>query len=440
MHTVDQRRARALQRLSRRDIGKNHEFLDQPVGVEPFGSDHAIDGRMRGEDDLSFGNVEIEGGALVAGVFDRPVGGVERFEDGGEQRASSVVRPAVDRRLRLLVGKFCGRTHQHAMERMRALAAIGTDHDAHGERGTVFLRAQRTQIIGNALRQHWHHAIGEIDRVPAHERLAVERTARPHVMGDIGNGHAEDMAAADLGIGVGRGVDGVVVVLGVGRVDGDERDVAPVLATGKRRRRRGLGLLQRRGREDVRDAVGMDRDQADCALALERAEPLHHARARQSEAAARTRRLDRNQVAVLRIRAGARRNRKLAAELFFVDRREPSAAAGQRAKDAQHARLGAIDDLDDTAAVADRVILGAGLLDAQQRAVTDAGDFARLGSARGLNADFRRRAVRLLVPFGRDRDELAIAVARADVGHHDVRQRARMMQLLAPALDLALVG
>ena len=90
--------------------------------------------------------------------------------------------------------------------------------------------------------------------------------------------------------------------------------------------------------------------------------------------------------------------------------------SGQRAEDAEHALLGAIDDLDDAAGVADGVAVVAGFLDPQQRAVADAGDLAGRVLARRMDADFRRLAVRLLVPFGRHRDQFAVAVALGDVG------------------------
>ena len=44
-----------------------------------------------------------------------------------------------------------------------------------------------------------------------------------------------------------------------------------------------------------------------------------------------------------------------------------------------------------------------------------------------------------LVPFGRNRDQLAVAVARRDVGDDDIGKRSWMVQLLAALLDAALV-
>ena len=55
-------------------------------------------------------------------------------------------------------------------------------------------------------------------------------------MGDVGDGDADDMAAGVARVRIGHGVHGVVVVLGVGRIDGDERHIAPILAALVRRR------------------------------------------------------------------------------------------------------------------------------------------------------------------------------------------------------------
>ena len=116
------------------------------------------------------------------------------------------------------------------MEVVRALAPVGAEDHAHGERRPVLVRAQRAEVVRDALRQHRHDAVGEIDRIAALERLPVERRAGPDVSGDVGDRDGDDEAARVLGIGIGRGVDRVVVVLGVGRIDGDERQRAPVLA------------------------------------------------------------------------------------------------------------------------------------------------------------------------------------------------------------------
>ena len=94
----------------------------------------------------------------------------------------------------------------------------------------------------------------------------------------------------------------------------------------------------------------------------------------------------------------AGRNGELLAEHFLVDRLQPAAAVRALAENSQHAVLGMVDDLDDAAAMADAVVF-LGLVHVQQHAVADAGGLAGPRLARGVNADFRRRSVRLFVPF-----------------------------------------
>ncbi len=252
-------------------------------------------------------------------------------------------------------------------------------------------------------------------------------------MGDVGDGDGDDEAAFVVGRGVGLGMHGVVVILGVGRIDGDERQLAPVLAVGKRGGLGGVRFLQGLAAEHVRDAVRVDGDQADRAFALERAEPLDHAAGGQAKPR-RAAGLDRDQVAVLCVVGGAGRNGELLAEHLLVDRLEPSAAVRQRMENAEHARLGMIDDADDAAAVADAGVFFR-LLDMQQHAVAEAGRLAGAGFARNVDADAGRGAVRFLVPLVGRGDEIAFAIARGDVGEHGRRQRARVMQLLAALFD-----
>ena len=204
---------------------------------------------------------------------------------------------------------------------------------------------------------------------------------------------------AILRVGVGLGEHRVVVVLGVDRIDGDERHLAPVLAAGfEPGGARFLGLGQRLAAEYMRDLVRVDRDQADRALALERAEPFLDARGRQAEAALRDQ-LDRDQVAVLRVRGRAGGDVEFAPGLLLVDRHEPPAAVRQRAEHADLALARAVEHLDDAAGVADRVAVLAGLLGAGQHAVADAGDFGGARLARDMDADARGFAVRVARPI-----------------------------------------
>ena len=148
---------------------------------------------------------------------------------------------------------------------------------------------------------------------------------------------------------------------------------------------------------------------------------------------------DSDQIAVFGLRGSASGNGELLAEHFLVDRLEPAAAVRRFMENPQHARFRMVDDLDDAAAVADAVVF-VGFFHMQQHAVAEAGGFAGTGFARNGNADFRRWPMRFFVPFVGRGDQIAVGVARGDIGEHGGGQGAGVMQFLVPFLDGALVG
>ena len=234
-------------------------------------------------------------------------------------------------------------------------------------------------------------------------------------------------------------VHGVIVILGVGRIDGDERQLAPILASGEPCRLGRFRLRQRGGRKYIRDRVGVDGDQADRALGLQRAQPLGDARARETVAAAACRHLDRDQVAV---RASPPAPAGIASSrpscfLSIGSSRPPPPGAARKMPITRC--LPRSMSLMTRPRVTDRLVLVAAVLDPQQDAVADAGDLVRPRAARNPNADLGGGAVLGLVPFGRNRDQLAVTVARRDVGDDDIGKRSWMVQLLAALLDAALV-
>ena len=101
------------------------------------------------------------------------------------------------------------------------------------------------------------------------------------------------------GIGVGPREHRVVVVAGVYRIDGDEGHVAPVLAVARGATGRAASASpQGLAAEFVRDAMGMNGDEAHRLLARKRAEPLLDVRGRQAEPTAAAD-LDGDEVALL---------------------------------------------------------------------------------------------------------------------------------------------
>ena len=112
--------------------------------------------------------------------------------------------------------------------------------------------------------------------------------------------------------------------------------------------------------------------------------------------------------------------------------------SGRAAKDAEHAGLGVIDDLDDAAAIG-APSPSAASIRSSARSPTPAA-VPGCGAARHMDADFRRLAALDLVPFGRRGDQFAVAVAAGDVHHQRRRQRRRLLDLAAVLLDGAVVG
>ena len=140
------------------------------------------------------------------------------------------------------------------------------------------------------------------------------------------------------------------MILGVRRIDRDQRHLAPILAALQRRRSCLPGLLQCCFRKLHRDFVGVDRDQADRLFRLDRAEPLRHPSRAKAEGAGADQ-IHADEIAILRAVLVGFRNVELASRLLAIDGNEPSAAVGEAAEDAEHAALAMIDDLDDAAAI-----------------------------------------------------------------------------------------
>ena len=81
---------------------------------------------------------------------------------------------------------------------------------------------ERTKIGRELLGQHRHHPVGEIGAVAAFQGLPVQGRAGGDIMGHIGDGD-QDLMSAIFGR---RRPHRIVMVAGVRRVDGDQRNGA----------------------------------------------------------------------------------------------------------------------------------------------------------------------------------------------------------------------
>ena len=313
----------------------------------------------------------------------RPRAGSTRGSSSGAVVSSG--RPSIAR-LRLLIRELRRRAHHDAVERVAPLAPVRADDHAHGQRRPVFVRAQRAEVVGDALGQHRHDAVGEIDRIAALQRLAVERRARrarnsatsamatvstkPPGLAGSASGAAWTASSWSLASG------GSMVTSGSARQSS---------RCGQRRGPRLLGFVERGGGEDMGDVVGGERDQADRALGVDRAEPFDDARRRQRRSGLRaTARARRGRLPAPRRQAGG--NEDFARRAALFDRQHAAAAVLQLAIDAEHACARAIENFDDAAGVGGIARAGDGVeFDAHQhpRANARRGARSRLESGRG---------------------------------------------------------
>ena len=184
-------------------------------------------------------------------------------------------------------------------------------------------------------------------------------------MGDVGDGDPDDMTALVVGGVVGMGEDGVVAVARVGRVDGDEGQVAQILAALETCGFHGVGLGDGVVGELVGDAVLVDRDERHRARLGRVAEPGDDAGRGQAEAVARAGLFGLDQLAVPGAVGGAGGDAPFAVGALVDGQDAP--ALGALAEDAEDlSRIGA--DLADQAPLV-AVGVGAHLGEAGEDAV-----------------------------------------------------------------------
>ena len=429
MDAVEQAQALRLQRLGGGDVGEDHEVLDQPVGVEALAEGDGKHLAVVGEDDAALGEVEVQRLAQVARRVRRCPCGPERGDDGVEERGGGGVGGAVGGGLGLGVGEGGGRADQRPGEAVGADLAGGVEGQADGDRGAVAAVDQRAEVAGEAVGQHRDDAVGEVGGVAAAAGLAVEGGAGGDVMGDVGDRHPDDVAAGVVGRVVGVGEDGVVVVAGVGGVDGDEGKGAQVLAGAEGADRfRGGGVGEGVLGEGVGDAVLVDGDQRDRPRGRGVAEAGDDAGARQAVAAGRAGLLGLDELAVAGAAGVAAGDQPVAVGLL-VDGGD-AAALGGVVEDAEDAARTHADAADDAG--------GQRLLAVEQAAEQTVAGAEGGVVAAGADQDARGGGVGL--PLGGLGPEVAGGVGAGDAEDEDRGQRAGGADVAATLLDRAVAG
>ena len=244
----------AFQFFRRADIGGDHEFLDQPMGIEPRAGHHGGDAPFFIQQHAAFGQVQIQRAARFAGREQGTEGAVKACHMASSQ--SFRFRARLKTRLRLFVGEPRGGTHDAAPEAMPGLSPRAIKAHFNEKAAAIFARAQAAPAIGKRLGQHGHDAIGEINRIPARPGFAVQMAIGADIMRDIGNGDRHFPAGA-----ISFGMHGIVKITRIIAINRHQRQVAQINPPACRHAMRRFGLADRLGRKNIGDAMGMDADE-----------------------------------------------------------------------------------------------------------------------------------------------------------------------------------
>ena len=221
-------------------VRQEHELLDEPVGFLRELLVHADRLAVLVDVDLHLGAVEIDGAGRKTPLA-QDEGQLVEPEDGflhlvrddpalgsGAEILLHRLVARVDDLLGQLIGEpVVGGDHRPAEPGVDDLGHRGDLEDG-GEGELLLVRTQGAELVGELFREHGHGAVHQVDGGAAGLGLDVHGSARFHVVGDVGDMDAHlEVAVVQLAEG-----QGVVVVLGVGRVDGEGEGLAEVLAAG----------------------------------------------------------------------------------------------------------------------------------------------------------------------------------------------------------------
>ena len=231
----DQRDVHLLEQGRDGFVRFHHEHLDQGVGERVVLGVRIDDAPVLVELELDFGEVEVDHPRFAPTRLDEarervhiPDGLDELVRVGGVGLGVFLCffEIAVDERLRLKVGHALARFDQRLTERARADVARSVVADDRGLRVAEDPFLEGADPVGEDLGEHGDHETREVHGVSAFLRFLVERGVLLDVVRDVRDVDPE-LPAAVVEL---LDVDRVVVVLGIGGIDGADELVCQILA------------------------------------------------------------------------------------------------------------------------------------------------------------------------------------------------------------------
>ena len=188
------------------------------------------------EDDAGFLGLEVDGATLMTRRQQHLIQGVELLEVRqhllvlATQRLAFSALRLLQHGADLVVGQTrMGMNHRFIELIVDDLAGLGDAHLAdHGQ--TIDVRIQRAETVGKLLRQHGHHALGEIHRVATPGRFFIQRRTDLDVVRHVGDRHIEFPAAGKQlpATAILLAEHRIVEVAGIFAIDGNERQMTQI--------------------------------------------------------------------------------------------------------------------------------------------------------------------------------------------------------------------
>ena len=226
VYAVEQRRVLPGEKFRHGLVGAHHERLDEPVTEQPLpvaDARHAGNAVLFLHHELRFGNVEVQSALTVPALHEH--GGQFRgFPEHGRNARSPTLHVCggfsfgiVQSGLHLAIGEPCPGNHDGIAECCIREVSVVVEAHVDGHAASLLIGPQAAYAVAQGLGKHGLHGHGKIVGIAALAGLPVQCRSRPHVVGNVRNGHEKPPA-----FGRAAGVHGVVEVAGVLAVDGDQ--------------------------------------------------------------------------------------------------------------------------------------------------------------------------------------------------------------------------